>query len=90
MVVQWQADGQNFDLIVVNLAPHPSQCCVALTIADLAAHDWSMKNLLGDERYVRSGKEMQDRGLYLDLPAHGAQLFHFEPVAKGTPKTASG
>ena len=49
-----------------------------------------MKNLLGDERYERSGKEMQDRGLYLDLPAHGAQLFHFEPVAKGTPKTGSG
>ena len=36
MIVQWQADGQNFDLIVVNLAPHPGQCYVALTITDPA------------------------------------------------------
>jgi hypothetical protein len=23
---------------------------------------------------------LQNQGLYLDLPAHGAQLFHFEPI----------
>ena len=31
-------------------------------------------------RAVRSGLEMQHRGLYLALPAHGAQLFHFTPA----------
>ena len=39
-----------------------------------------MKDLLGQERYKRSGDDLQNQGLYLDLPAHGAQLFHFEPI----------
>jgi hypothetical protein len=47
-----------------------------------------MLELLGEERFERPGKELLDRGLFLDLPAHGAQLFHFEPLAmqsRGTP-----
>jgi hypothetical protein len=82
IVIQWQAQKPNFDLIVVNLAPHRGQCCVSLAGMDLAEHDWSMLDLLGEERFERSGKELLDRGLFLDLPTHGAQLFHFEPVVK--------
>ena len=33
-----------------------------------------MKDLLGQESYQRSGDDLQVQGLYLDLPAHGAQL----------------
>ena len=43
-------------------------------------HYWAMTDLLGEERYKRSGDDLQNQGLYLDLPAHGAQLFHFEPI----------
>ena len=82
IVVQWQTEGPNFDLVVVNLAPHPGQCYVSLTIADLAPHDWRMKDLLSAQQYERCGKELQEHGLYLDLPANGAQLFHFEPVSE--------
>ena len=39
-----------------------------------------MKDLLGQEFFKRSGDDLHDQGLYLDLPAHGAQLFHFEPI----------
>ena len=39
-----------------------------------------MKDLLGQEYYKRSGDDLQNQGLYLDLPAHGAQLFHFQPI----------
>ena len=80
--MQWQTLGPQFDLVVVNLAPQRSQCYVQLTIEDLAAHDWSMKDLLGQEEYERSGQELAATGLYLDLPAQGAQLFHFAPVLK--------
>src|SRR5205823_7370235 len=38
IVVQWQTDPQEFDLVVVNLAPHRSQSYVWLRIGDLAAH----------------------------------------------------
>ena len=72
-------DGE-FDLVVVNLAPHRSQCYATLSLERLAAHNWAMKDLLGQERYKRSGDDLQNQGLYLDLPAHGAQLFHFEPI----------
>ncbi len=80
VLVQWQNQGPGFDVVAVNLAPHRSQCYVALNIAGLAASRWSMKDLAGSEEYTRSGAELQNQGLYLDLPAHGAQLFHFQPV----------
>ena len=66
---------------MANLAPHRSQCYVQLKIDNLAAHDWAMKDLLGQEQYQRAGTELQASGLYLDLPAYGAQLLDFRPVA---------
>jgi glycosidase len=80
VVVQWQKSALEFDLVVVNLAPHRGQCYARLSIQDLSAHNWAMKDLLGQESYERSGDDLQNQGLYLDLPAHGAQLFHFEPI----------
>jgi hypothetical protein len=79
VVVQWQKSAPEFDLVVVNLAPHRSQCYAPLTVQQLTAHNWAMRDLLGQEYYKRSGDDLQNQGLYLDLPAHGAQLFHFEP-----------
>jgi hypothetical protein len=80
VIVQWQKQAPEFDLVAVNLAPHPSQCYAPLTLEHLATHNWAMKDLLGQECYKRSGDDLQNQGLYLDLPAHGAQLFHFEPI----------
>jgi len=79
VIVQWQSRAPEFDLVVVNLAPHRSQCYAPLTVQHLTAHNWAMKDLLGQEFYKRSGDDLHDQGLYLDLPGHGAQLFHFEP-----------
>jgi hypothetical protein len=80
VVVQWQSRAPAFDLVVVNLAPHRSQCYAPLTIQHLTEHNWVMKELLSQEFYKRSGDDLQNQGLYLDLPGHGAQLFHFEPI----------
>jgi hypothetical protein len=79
IVIQWQKAPLTFLLIVVNLAPNRSQCFVKLSISQLPSANWSMQDLLGVERYDRSGQDMNERGLYLDLPAYGAQLFCFEP-----------
>jgi len=81
IIVQWQAKAAAFDLMVVNLAPHRSQCNVMLNAPGLSEHDWSMRDLLGEEKYLRVGKDITYSGLYLDLPGHGAQLFRFEPKA---------
>lgn len=80
MVVQWLAHPVEFDLVVVNLAPHCSQCYVSLKMPNLSAHNWSLRDLLGTESYERFGNVLEGQGLYLDCPAHGAQLFHFAPV----------
>ncbi|NBV23669.1 MAG: alpha-amylase [Proteobacteria bacterium] len=80
VVVQWQAAPDAFDLVVVNLAAQPSQCYVTPVINGLGRREWKMEDLLGDEKYWRSGTELSVRGLYLALPARGAQLFHFSPA----------
>jgi hypothetical protein len=80
MVVQWQILPPEFDVVVVNLAPHRSQCYAPLTVPGLAEFNWSMRDRLGTESYVRVGSDLEAQGLYLDLPAHGAQLFHFAPA----------
>jgi len=79
--VQWQSQPQEFDVVVVNLAPHRSQCYVPLSVPGLAEFNWSMRDLLGPETYVRAGSDLAEQGLYLDLPGYGAQLFHFTPVS---------
>lgn len=76
-VIQWQNSPSEFDLIVINLAAHPSQCRVHPAIKDLAGRDWEMRDLLGKDVFQRHGGDLEGNGLHLDLPAHGAQLFHF-------------
>lgn len=80
VIVQWQAHPPEFDLAVVNLAPYQSQCYVKPQVAKLAASNWRLINLVGAGDYLRPGGDLAGRGLYLDLPAHGAQLFHFTPA----------
>jgi len=80
VLVQWQTAPPDFDLVVANLASHRSQCYATLAIQGLADRNWTMKDRLGSEAYQRAGDDLQNQGLYLDLPANGAQLFHFTPA----------
>ena len=75
VVTQWQVEPGEFDLVVVNLAAHRSQCRVRLEIAGLAGRQWTLRDRLGPEVYERSGDEMAGVGLFLDLPEHGSQIF---------------
>jgi hypothetical protein len=80
VVIQWQSPRPDFDLVVVNLASHPGQCYAPLKIEGLGDAAWHLSNLLGQERFERRGTELQQPGLYLDVPPHGVQLFHFQPL----------
>ena len=79
VLVQWQVRPLEFDLVVVNLAPHRSQCYAPLAVKNLADHNWQMRDLLGDEQHERYGDDLAKQGLYLDVPAFAAQIFRFEP-----------
>lgn len=79
ILVLWPGAPDTFTLVTVNLAPHPGQCYAALPVADLARRHWILRDLLSAEWHHRTGAELQTRGLYLDLPAYGAQIFQAEP-----------
>ena len=80
VLVQWQGAPDEFYLAVANLAPHRSQCYAPLTVAHLARHDWQLFDVLGGQGHERGGDELRARGLFLDVPAHAAQLFQFRPL----------
>ncbi|MBM3876950.1 MAG: alpha-amylase [Verrucomicrobia bacterium] len=79
ILVHWQLHPDEFDLVVVNLAPYQSQCFVPLPGDRLGEFNWHLADLLGPERYNRTGAELVKPGLFLDVPGHAAQVFHFTP-----------
>ena len=81
LLIQWKGPALAFDLAVVNQAPHRSQCYAPVNIGDDAPGRWALNDLLGSDHFVRNHDELKQRGLYLDLPPHGAQVLHFEPIA---------
>ena len=54
-------------LVVVNYAPHQSQCYLRLPFADIAGAEWRLSDLMSDTTHDRAGAELAERGLYLDL-----------------------
>jgi len=77
ILIQWQSEPGSFDLVAVNLASHQGQCYAPLTIANLSTHDWRIRDLLTQNHFTRPGPDLQSQGLYLDLPANSACIFHF-------------
>ena len=80
ILIKWQSDTKSFTLVVANFATHRSQCYAPLNVANIASHDWEMSDLLSDEKYQRSGEDLQSRGLFLDVGAYAAQCFNFTAV----------
>lgn len=73
----WQADGERI-VVVVNYAPHPSQCHLALPFPEIKGRSVQFQDLLGPASYVRDGNELLARGLYLDLQPWSYHVFHIE------------
>jgi len=54
-------------LVLVNYAPHQSQCYVELPFAGLYGKAWRLDDQMSESRYEREGDDLAERGLYLDL-----------------------
>jgi len=82
--VKWQSKPTEFDLAVVNLANHQSQCRAPLRISPPPKRHWWIKNLLSADAQTFCGDDLFSEGLLLDLPPHGVRLLLFirnrEPV----------
>lgn len=81
LVTLWTGTAGEFDMVVVNLAWHRSQCYVSLPVTGLAERHWAMRDMLSAESYERVGSDLAQAGLYLDLAPYAAQIFHFEPLS---------
>ncbi len=71
----WTAEDGDRVLAAVNYAGHASQGFVRLPLPDLAGCDWRLVDQMSEAEYLRSGDELAERGLYLDLPAWGHHVF---------------
>jgi glycosidase len=70
-------------LVVVNYAPTHGQCYVRLPFTDLGESRWRLTDQIGTARYDRDGRELQERGLYLDEPAWRTAVFSLTQVGSG-------
>lgn len=74
----WRSKTGNRLLVVVNYAPHDSQCYLKIPGAgDLAGHEYQLKDLMGAVAYDRPGDLFLTNGVYFDLPPWGYHVFEF-------------
>jgi glycosidase len=75
----WQGSGEKPLLAAVNYSPECGQCYVRLGLEGLGGKAWRLQDQLAAVSYVRSGDELQSRGLFLDVPAWQAHVFELSP-----------
>ncbi|MDR3635925.1 MAG: alpha-amylase family glycosyl hydrolase [Isosphaeraceae bacterium] len=73
----WEGTGER-RLVVVNYAPHRSQCYLRLPFADLSGRSWRFEDQLAGAIYDRAGNDLQSRGLYLDMGPWEGAVFALE------------
>ena len=77
VLVQWTSLAGSFDLVVVNLSPHQAQCYAPVHLPAEPPDHWSVTDLLGPERYLRTTDDLRTRGMYLDVEGYATKIFHF-------------
>lgn len=73
----WEDSKRQRLLVIVNYAPHQSQCYVALPYDDLAGKLYHLKDLMSSTVYERPGDSLS--GLYFDMPGWGYHVFDLQP-----------
>ncbi|MFZ2196255.1 MAG: alpha-amylase family glycosyl hydrolase [Thermodesulfovibrionales bacterium] len=67
-------------LIVINFSVATAQARVHLQWDELRGKNWRLNDVLTGESYDRSGEEMRDSGLYVDLGAWKCHLFQVKAL----------
>jgi len=73
----WSSDKERF-FIVVNFSPESSQGNVRVPLDELRGKTWRLNDVLTGEKYDRSGDQMQDSGLYVDLKPWSYHFWRLE------------
>ncbi|MBO2447414.1 hypothetical protein J4573_09980 [Actinomadura barringtoniae] len=78
-MVSWcWTGGPAHHLVVVNLLDRPAQARIPLPWTGLDGGSWRLRDVLSGASYDRDGDELRDPGLYVDMPAWGADVFAVE------------
>jgi hypothetical protein len=75
----WEGPGGRRLLVTVNYGATQGQCYVRLPFLD-RGRAVRLRDQMGPAAYERSADELQEKGLYLDLPAWGYHVFELEPL----------
>jgi hypothetical protein len=71
----WVKDTERY-LVVINFRQDAAQARVLVPWDELRGKEWRCKDVLSEDSYDRSGSEMKDVGLYVDLEGWTCHLFH--------------
>jgi hypothetical protein len=71
----WMEEGQGRILVVVNYSSHQSQCYVRFPRGGLTGMQIRLEDLLDESYYLHSGDDLDQFGLYLDMPAWSVHVF---------------
>jgi hypothetical protein len=71
----WTGPSDDRRLVVVNYAAHPSQCILRLPWRMFAGPQARLSDRFQTIVYDRAARDLEERGLYLDLPAWGYHVF---------------
>lgn len=84
----WEAPPHGSRLVVVNYAPHNSQCYIDLPQQSLTGSPVEFRDLMGNSAYVRERNGLVSKGMFFDLPAYGIHIFQVSPLnRKACPET---
>lgn len=64
-------------VVVVNLFERPSQARIRIPVPSLGGRTWRFTDDLSGAVYERDGNELEQAGLYVDLPAWGFHVLKF-------------
>ena len=72
---QWSL-GNEFRVVVSNMTGQRGRGRVMVQLP-LAGANWQLTEVFSGDVYDRDGDDMTDRGLFVDLPTYGSQIFAF-------------
>jgi len=84
----WTREAERF-LVVINFGAQAAQARVHVPWDELRGKQWRLTDAVAGDSYERSGDEMRDVGLYVDLAPWQCHLFEAH-VASTMPPTAPG
>ena len=78
----WEHGDAGMRLVVVNYAPHNSQCYIRLPLDAHDEHSYEFRDRMSDAVYVRERSGLVGKGMYFDLQPYAVHFFAVSPLPR--------